>query len=184
MILTTVTSCDTIVVHMRKLALILGIVSTISVVAFMALLVMVSYKDYTQPSFRPKPVQVQTPPTSAELLKLVNQERIKAGVHPLTIETGLEQSAQYKAEDMIVSGYGHYDKRGRANGLDKLMQRASCQFGSENGGYTDTADKAIKGWLDSKSHREAMLNSRYDTTGFGIAKHEGAYYLVEHFCDK
>lgn len=131
--------------------------------------------------------KVQTPKiyTEQELLTEVNQLRAAKGVAPLTLDARLSESAQWKAQDMadydyfdhVRDGYHGYQK---AAGLDP-----DCTFASENieqqGDYY--TDSPFKWWVTSKKHNDALLDARYDTTGFGIVNDNGVLIYVEHFCD-
>lgn len=134
---------------------------------------------------------VQTPPTRDELLKLVNAERAKVGVAPLTESPLLDQSAQWKADDEVTNGYFGHVKPGTTgnDGLDYLNSlHPQCTVIDENlidnvdsatGAVLDnTSAGSVSGWVKSPVHYKAMINSQYTTTGFGINGTE----VVEHFC--
>lgn len=126
------------------------------------------------------------PPTSEELLRLVNEERAKVGVKPLEVDLVLQQSAQWKAEDMATRQYNAHEDpvTGKRNGLDYLMAHGGddlCSYISENYYWARkyfSSNDAINWWLNSPSHKEAMLDKRYTKTGFGIAGNK----VVQHFC--
>ena len=140
----------------------------------------------------PTPVQStsELPLTHDNLLRLVNDERAKVGVAPLTIDPMLNQSAQWKANDQEAYGYFGHVKPGETgnNALDFLQQldNASgdrCDHISENLTWmTDdselTATAAVQWWKGSESHYKAMIDPSYTLTGFGIL-HDSA---VQHFC--
>ena len=129
------------------------------------------------------------PPTRSELLKLVNKERAKHGIAPLKIDKRLNWSAQKKSDDMLA--YGYYDhespKSPNSEGNSDQWILASgvrCIAAGENLDENSTASAAVKAWIASKSHHTAMIDSKYTSTGFGIAgKDPNGYYLItEHFC--
>lgn len=126
-----------------------------------------------------------TPPTKAELLKLVNQERAKAGAAPLVDDPRLDQSAQRKADDEIKYNYfGHISPHDGKHGYEYINDVGiSCTTDSENlteNTHVNTTQAAITAWVNSKPHHEAMLNPSYSLTGFGI---DGTQ-IVEHFCQQ
>lgn len=142
---------------------------------------------------KPAPVEEQKPPTRVELLKLVNAERKKAGVAPLTEDKRLDWSAQQKADDM--SKYVYYDHINPKTGLHGYsyidQTGIKCYLDSENiallGGSYYTSSGLVANWKSSKSHYEAMINPKYTTTGFGFAPYGDQSYMprhvaVEHFC--
>ena len=47
----------------------------------------------------------------------------------------------------------------------------------------EIASEAIEGWMNSKGHRENILDSSYDRTGMGIAiSDDGKVYFTQKFC--
>lgn len=104
----------------------------------------------------------------------------------------LNQSAQFKAQDMVDRSYfAHTDpSTGKNNGLDYAMNIGSrCVWISENfyhgGGDNATTAGAINWWMQSKSHHDAILDPRYESTGFGVAyTNEDTPVSVQHFCDE
>lgn len=127
----------------------------------------------------PKP----TPPTIAELLSLVNAERAKVGVAPLTEDVRLDKSAQRKSDDMLAYNYfGHVSPHDGEHGYQYINDVGiSCKTDSENiteNTIVNDTQHAVNAWINSKLHYEAMVSSNYTETGFGISGN----FIVEHFC--
>ena len=127
------------------------------------------------------------PKSQAQLLSLLNIERARYGMAPLTIETKLMESAQWKADTMLQTGNNaHVDPTtGTNDGLVYLTSlRPPCSIIGENlswstdKGYLLTGEDAVYWWMDSTPHRQAILNSRYVSVGFGVTDHT----IVAHFC--
>jgi len=128
------------------------------------------------------------PPTVAELLKLVNEERTKVGVAPLTIDSNVQKSAQLKADDMHNRDYFSHIIKGTDSVITPEMGallNSSCSGSSENiswvklwSKYGNTSHSIVTGWVNSSEHYRAMINPDYTLTGFGIAGDK----VVEHFC--
>lgn len=124
------------------------------------------------------------------LLKLVNEERAKNGAEPLKLDATLNQSAQWKADDMAEFKYFSHKKPGEKlmNGLEYLDARddGRCTYISENlheeNDYYVSATSSVNGWISSKPHHEAMIDPEYTLTGFGYATADGKTKVVEHFC--
>lgn len=158
------------------------------------------------------PVVEQQPPTVEELLRLVNEERAKVGVKPLKLNKAKMVTAQWKADDMYKNNYfSHYPPviDGKPNTQKVTLNhemaeltRKACVESSENIVAHNTSSGAISWWLNSKPHREAMQDSKYESTGIGIryvkripgSKVESSkpfsgdlkesYLIVQHFCDE
>jgi len=127
------------------------------------------------------------PPTSTELLALVNAERAKHGVASLKEDPRLDASAQMKANDEVAFNYfDHVSPDGSPYaGIHgyKLIDKTglSCMYGAENLSEAhgiSTSRGATDGWISSPEHHATMLDARYTLTGFGIAGNQ----VVEHFC--
>ncbi len=127
------------------------------------------------------------PPTKSELLRLVNAERSKNNVAPLVEDLRLDQSAQRKADEMTKdNNNSHIDPNG-VHGYTYINDVGIyCKTDGENlyWGYTNeyknTSKGAVDWWISSKPHHEAMIDSNYSLTGFGIS----GYRIVEHFCQQ
>ena len=122
-----------------------------------------------------------------QLLTLINAERKKAGVKPLSIDNRLNQSAQWKVDDMVKNNYLGYVKPGEktANGLNKLFELTgkSCSYGNEimvwdSDKRSITPQVAADYWIKSESNHKTIVDPDYTLTGFGI----GQYIVVAHFC--
>lgn len=179
---------------MKKRFVLYGVLAILSL--YTGLITVRALHNPIQPATAVSSVQTQNAPqelplTRENLLRLVNEERAKVGVAPLVIDDMLNESAQWKADDMAANGYFGHVKPGdiEANGikyLDNLnMSAHRCVHISENlthrtDGLTMSATQAVEGngWMSSKPHREAMLDPKYTLTGFGLMP-DGA---VEHFC--
>lgn len=139
--------------------------------------------------------EVEQPPTVEELLKLVNEERASVGVKPLQLDPLLNKSAQWKSDDMVNRNYfGHWPETmdGKPNTEKYTMNLELriavgriCVSSSEN--ITDNlkpeynrAGQAIANWRMSKPHYTAMVDPRYESTGFGISGTK----IAQHFCDQ
>lgn len=129
---------------------------------------------------KPKP----TPPNADEMLRLVNEERAKVGSTPLRYDPRLQRSAQAKADDMISKGYyGHKDSSGKEGYTLVFEYAPECRYASENltGLFPQdfSSEGALSNWKESTAHFNALIDAKYDLTGFGIAGDK----VVEHFCD-
>ena len=131
---------------------------------------------------------VEQPPTVDELLKLVNEERARVGVKPLQLDERVRKSAQLKADSMYKGNYFSHEIPGTGKVLTEEMNtllESACVDSSEN--ITDNlkpeynrAGQAIANWRMSKPHYTAMVDPRYESTGFGISGTK----IVQHFCDE
>lgn len=121
--------------------------------------------------------QPQQPPTggsvSAEayqILQLVNAERAKAGVTPLTLSPELSRVAQEKARDMADNDYFSHTSPTYGSPFDMIRQFGiSYSYAGENiaKGYT-SPQAVMRGWMNSSGHRANILNPNYTQIGVGV----------------
>lgn len=103
------------------------------------------------------------------IFELVNQERIKAGVAPLTLNEKLCDMARFKLNEMDELGY--YGHTSPVYGSPSEMAKA---FGITNRGCGEnlagvsTPDEAMEGWMSSEGHRANILNPKYTQIGIGV----------------
>lgn len=128
------------------------------------------------------------PPDPQEMLELVNRERQKVGVEPLSIDYDVQKSAQLKALDMRDRNYFSHILPGTEDMYTQEMRhliynRAGCSDSGENitDNITDqdnTSRQTINNFIASKPHYKAMVSPNYTKIGFGIAGTKN----VQHFC--
>lgn len=125
--------------------------------------------------------------TRSNLLQLVNEQRAKKGDNPLRLSTQLDESSQYKADDLVNRNYySHTDPvTGKLNGIDKAFALTGdlCSYIAENiddtGSMNENANFAVTAWVNSPDHYSAMIDPKAVWTGFGINGH----IVVEQFCE-
>lgn len=135
-------------------------------------------------------IEPELPLTVDNLLTLVNEERAKVGVAPLILDPLLNESAQWKANDMKAFNYLGHKKPGENvdNGVDYLHRLDNengdrCSYVSENLAWMTrnaplSSTGAIEEWVHSESHYKAMIDPSYTLTGFGVTNS----IAVQHFC--
>jgi uncharacterized protein YkwD len=120
----------------------------------------------------------------AEIVRLTNEERVKAGLPALEILPELMDCAQAKADDMKENHYyGHkspvYGTAGEM--IKKYIPKA--QSSAENiASWTKTSTEVINGLMSSPEHKKNMLNAKYTHIGIGIIEGaDGGYWWVQQF---
>lgn len=125
------------------------------------------------------------PPTEQSILAAVNTERAKVGVAPLKLHPNISRTAQMKADDMIARNYrGHLmpDTNQPLTEEMRQLQAAVCVSASENLTWDDNVTntkQSMNSWLNSPSHKAAMLDPKYTYTGIGVGDGK---VVVQHFC--
>lgn len=119
-----------------------------------------------------------------EVIRLVNVERSKAGVPPLTTNWELSRVARYKSQDMINKGYFSHQSPTYGSPFD-MMQNFGLRFSSagENIAYGQrTPAEVMNSWMNSPGHRGNILSPSFTQIGVGVAKtSSGVYYWTQMF---
>lgn len=106
------------------------------------------------------------------LIELTNAERQKAGLNPLTENSALDQAAAAKAQNMLTENYwAHFAPSGKTP-WDFIMGAGyKFTFAGENlaKNFT-TTDEVVKAWMASPTHRDNLLNSKYQDIGIAVAE--------------
>jgi uncharacterized protein YkwD len=121
----------------------------------------------------------------AEVVRLTNEERAKAGLPSLIVLPELMNSAQAKAQDMIDTGYyGHYSPTYGIshNIISSFVPEVNGGWENITRGPIPTAEDAVQTWMESDGHRAAILESSTTHIGVGVTfDDDGRYYWVQQF---
>ena len=104
-----------------------------------------------------------------DAMKLVNEERQSNGLEPLTISQELTAKARIKSQDMKEQGYFSHNSPTYGSPFEMMKQLGiSYRSAAENiaMGYR-TAEAVVNAWMNSPSHRENILSTRYTSMGIG-----------------
>lgn len=122
-----------------------------------------------------------TQPDAAEdyrhaILRLVNQERTKAGLTALVLDDTVSRAAQIRAVEIIES-FSHTRPDGTScfTALDEVGIISSRVARAENiAAGQQSPEDVMKGWMNSDGHRANILNPSLKKLGVGYA--EGGRY--------
>lgn len=115
-----------------------------------------------------------------EVVRLVNVERAKYGLSPLTENWELSRVARYKSQDMHDEGY--FDHTSPIYGSPFTMIKnfgISYRAAGENiaMGY-GTPQAVMTAWMNSPGHRANILGANYTQIGVGYVA-DGNYWTQE-----
>ena len=127
----------------------------------------------TRPSTPPAPRPTSSAPApapgiTAEVTRLTNLERAKAGCGALRIDSRLTAAAQAHSKDMVDRDYfSHTSPDGKGPG-DRAAAAGYPRWSGENiaAGYP-TAAAVVQGWMNSAGHKANILNCQSKATGVG-----------------
>lgn len=138
------------------------------------------------------PGQVLTIPTAdaaeteyeQEVIRLVNAERAKKGLSPLTYDWELARVARYKSQDMKQNGY--FSHQSPVYGSPFQMMRSfgiRYRTAGENIARGQKSPQAVvSAWMNSSGHRKNILNAAYTHIGVGYVA--GGHYWTQMFIGK
>ncbi|MFC1727292.1 CAP domain-containing protein [Patescibacteria group bacterium] len=104
------------------------------------------------------------------VIELTNQERAKHGLSPLNHNLTLSQAAQLKAGDMFAFDYwAHTSPSGRDPwGFFKDAGYTYLYAGENLARDFQNPEAVVQAWMNSPSHRENILNDRYQEIGLVV----------------
>jgi uncharacterized protein YkwD/uncharacterized membrane protein required for colicin V production len=111
------------------------------------------------------------PEAEAAVLHLVNVERRRRRLAPLSMDVRLSGLARQHSADMLVRGYfGHVDLQGRSPFA--RMHASGLQFhaAGENVAFAPSVATAHTGLMNSPGHRANILNPTFHRVGIGAMK--------------
>lgn len=118
---------------------------------------------------------------SEEVVKYVNIEREKVGVLPLRISPILVQGAALRADVILkYQNFSHQDPYENIE-LGTVLPKLNYHFiyASENIGMGGiSAEDFVKGFMNSKSHKENLLDPKLTNTGVAIVTGPYKQYYV------
>ncbi|MBO7304856.1 MAG: hypothetical protein J6V09_06510 [Clostridia bacterium] len=112
-----------------------------------------------------------------EVVRLVNVERSKQGLKPLSSDWELSRVARYKSEDMRKNNYFSHTSPTYGSPF-QMMKSFGIKYktAGENiakGYKTPTA--VVTGWMNSSGHRANILNPTFTHIGVGYVQN-GSYW--------
>jgi uncharacterized protein YkwD len=129
----------------------------------------------------------------AEIVRLTNEERAKAGLPALEVLPELMDCAQAKAQDMAVTDYyDHYSPTYGDSGnmirafVNKPIRADGVVCLGENidvsSPYFATPSHTFDGWMRSIGHRSHILRATFTHIGVGVYEDDdGGFYWVQQF---
>ncbi len=125
------------------------------------------------------PVSRPRPDLEAEMLRLVNKERIAAGLRALAPAPELTEVARKHSADMFARGYFAHNT---PEGLDPFdrMRAAEVRFvtAGENLALARSVQIAHTGLMNSPGHRANILRPEFGRVGIGIMDGGGRGLMV------
>lgn len=176
----------------------LGLTGLIVFVLLLSSTIGVSSRGPAQPEFIPtafiylplvanNPISNDVLTTEQQIANLINQERAKYGLPPLTLVPALTQSARRHSNDMAQNNF--FDHTGSdGSTFDQRITGAGYNWSNsaENIAWwpANNPEAVVQMWMNSdQGHREAILSPTYTEFGVGFAANPASscenYYTVD-----
>ncbi|WP_128102489.1 CAP domain-containing protein [Paenibacillus sp. DCT19] len=119
---------------------------------------------------------------AAQVVKLVNAERAKAGLNALASDALLDKVALAKAKDMSDNKYFAHQSPTYGSPFDMMKQfGVTYSYAGENIAQGQkTPQEVVTAWMNSEGHRANILNKNY--TQIGVGYYNG--YWAQEFVGK
>ena len=111
-------------------------------------------------------------------LCLLNAERGRRDLRPLSRNQRLARAADRHTDDMVKRGYFAHDSRNGDSFSERIrdtgyLSRVSSWTVGENiawgSGRLSAPDAIVRAWMDSPGHRANILNGRFREIGIGLS---------------
>ena len=112
-----------------------------------------------------------------EVVRLVNEIRVKNGLNPLTEDWELSRVARYKSQDMKNNNYFSHTSPTYGSPFN-MMKSFGIKYktAAENIAKGQATPQAVvNAWMNSAGHRANILNSSFTKIGVGYVK-SGNYW--------
>ncbi len=109
---------------------------------------------------------------TAQVVKLVNAERAKEGLSPLTVDTNVQAAAQVRAVE-IQTSFSHTRPNGSSFSTALKEQNVSYRSAGENIAWGQRSpQEVVTAWMNSAGHRANIMNANF--TKIGVGYHQNA----------
>jgi len=104
-----------------------------------------------------------------QMFQMLNQQRVVAGLHPLTFDDSLRTIARAHSYDMFARGYfSHYTLEGLSP-FDRMAKAGiTYQYAGENLALAPSTQLAMQGLMNSPGHRANILSPNFHKVGIGV----------------
>lgn len=117
-----------------------------------------------------------------QIVKLVNEERAKAGLPALQLDADITAAANVRAKE-ITQKFSHTRPNGSSFSSVLKEQGVSFRGSGENIAWGQKSpEQVMNGWMNSDGHRANILNKNFKNIGVGHYQDEnGVNYWVQLF---
>ncbi len=116
-----------------------------------------------------------------QVVQLVNAERAKEGLAPLTLNTKVSAAAQVRAKE-IVTSFSHTRPDGSSFATALKEQNINYRRAGENIAWGQKSpQEVVTAWMNSSGHRANIMNENFTSIGVGYHRQNGVNYWCQLF---
>ena len=120
-----------------------------------------------------------------QVLELVNAERAKHGLKPLSWDNALANVARAHSQDMANRGFFSHNNPDGKTPFNRIQAAGiSYRSAGENiAAGQKTPQEVVNAWMNSEGHRANILNNNYTKLGVGYVSSSSGYktYWTQNF---
>ena len=142
-----------------------------------------------KPTTPPATTNPTTPPATTapgysavqqQILQLVNQERAKAGLNALALDSLLTKVATEKARDMSANNYFSHTSPTYGSPFDMMRSfGVKYSYAGENiAAGQRSAQEVMNAWMNSSGHRANILNANFTKIGVGYVNNQWVQMFI------
>lgn len=131
-------------------------------------LAVTSISDTAEKTVSPISTTADSEPTLTQtVIKLINYERIQAGLKPLSLNAKLNQSASSHSQDMAEKDYFNHTGSDDSRVSDRIYNAGyHYSLAGENiAAGQSSAEEVVQAWMNSPTHRANIMSADYQETG-------------------
>jgi len=113
------------------------------------------------------------------IFDLINEQRTKAGLPKLSIDSALFKVARLKAQDMVKNSYFSHTSPTYGSPF-KMMKTygISYKVAGENIAGNPSLQDAVTSWMNSATHKKNILSNSYNYIGIGVEKSDTYGFVI------
>jgi len=113
-----------------------------------------------------------------QVVDLVNVERQKNGLAPLTLDSAISKVARIKSQDMSDNNYFAHQSPTYGSAADMLTQHGIkyTAWGENIAAGQRTPEDVVNAWMNSPGHRANILASHFTKIGVGYVNNGRPYW--------
>lgn len=130
-------------------------------------------------------INIESTDSEKLVLELINNKRKENGMSELKFDSRLMKLAKLKANDMIEENYISHNSDKYGNIFNMLkVNSIEYKLAGENIARNANETRAVEAWMNSTTHKENILEQRYEYTGISVVKDkEYGYIFVQIFME-